>query len=535
MKIQLRHFSLMVTIVGAIRVQSPIPQLQVRRCGYLRYKIPADTFIDVIDGDTRNIKLSLKNSTFGDLSLNDWVAFDAENQTLYAALNDQILKTAAVPSNYYYQLVGTTKRGETAFATVQLVLVEKWENTSAALLISFVWVKEYKPPLAMIQSLFADKFMAYLQGPVNLIRFTHIMQASLGYSIGIANCTHPLEKCNHKGLRGVQSALYTDVGTVPAFRFSMLPEIYVSYIQVILAAECQPREGPRVTKAFPPVTILPCTRVYHPVPYDVFYDEVDGYNLQLAIYAIDGKVQNDETRWLNINGGENALYGVVTDQVIAEQPADGYNVTVRAYDSQYLWAETFLILKIAKKQLQKYYQFTLHLSKTGNVLHPAHVEQNSLVYLVNTYFKANFTNIISYKKSGAKDLTIRCSICTLPLKCDNASFYKIFDRMAIHEKPTAAFSSALGTAYSLKSVVPHIDPICLQAMEPPVPAINPWIVSITRCGGFQVKIPADLFYDRQDGDLRSLYLNLFTHNDREIPTSSWLQLNSTNQVRLIAN
>ena len=446
-------------------------------------------------------------------------------------MNDKILKNAGVPSSHYFNLIAMTKRGETAFATVQLVLSEAWRNTSVAFLINFLWIKEYKPQLAIIQSLFADKFMAYLGENVGLIRFTHIMQGGVGYSTGITNCTIASDKCDHEGIKQIQNKLYTELGTVPALRNAMQPEFYLSYIQMTLSAVCKPPEGPRVLKPFPSITLNPCTRIDYPIPYDIFYDEVDGYNLQLEIYMIDGKRVKEDTRWLNINGAEHKLYGVVTDRAIKEQPRNGYNVTVVAYDSHFLWAETFFSLKIAEQPLQKYYQFTLHLSLIGNSFMSPHVEQHTIVYMLNSFFKANFTNIMSYNITSSKDLSVRSSICTLPMKCDNASFTSIWNKMVTPAStPRQDFSKWFASRFILKAVTKQIDPICLQALEPPVPAINPWIVPITKCGGFKIQVPADLFYDKQDGNLRRLHLELFTHDEKKIPTSSWLQLNSTSQV-----
>jgi len=94
--------SLTTTFTNAVRVKNPVPPLHVRRCGFLRYTIPADTFTDVVDGDTRNLELSLYNSSRGELTENDWVSFDTKNQTLYAVLTDRVLKTARIHSTYFF-------------------------------------------------------------------------------------------------------------------------------------------------------------------------------------------------------------------------------------------------------------------------------------------------------------------------------------------------------------------------------------------------------------------------------------------------
>ena len=515
-------------------MKNPVPPLHVRRCGFLRYTIPADTFTDVVDGDTRNLELSLYNSSRGELTENDWVSFDTKNQTLYAVLTDRVLKTARIHSTYFFHLIAKTKRGESTFNTITLVLTEEWRNTSSSFLVNFWWMAQNKPSLVEIQVLFAEKLMKYLEMPIERMRFTHFLPNGLQYAIGFTNCTDNSEKCSLDGTKGFENKLYTQMGTVPAFRDSMQPEIYVSYIQETVAPECQPKVGPRVEKPFPPVTAFPCSSINSSLPYDVFYDEEDGYNLRLSIHAVNGRASGNETSWLEINQGSKRLEGVVTEQAIREQPNGGYNLTIRAYDSQSLWAETYLILKIAERPLQKFYQFTLHLTAIGNAFRSQFYRQTLLVRFINSFFKASFINIMSYNKINEGDFTVRASICTLPSKCDEASFASIFNKMATNSSaPTENFSRAFLGVFTIKSVTSIVDPICKQVLEPPVPMINPWIVSVSNCGGLKIQVPAGLFFDKQDGDLRSLSLELYL-NDKKVTKTGWVQLNSTSQV-CIAN
>ena len=486
----------------------------------------------MVDGDTRNLELSLRNASRGELTEDDWVSFDAKNQTLYAVLTGRALKTARIPSAHHFQLIAKTKRGESTFSTITLVLTEEWRNTSSSFLINFWWMARNKPSLVEIQVLFAEKMMKYLEMPIERMRFTHFLLFGLGYSIGVTNCTDNSEKCSLDGIKGFENKLYTKMGTVPAFRNSMLPEFYVSYIQVTVAPECQPKVGPRVKKPFPPVTVFPCSSINNSLPYDVFYDEEDGYNLRLSIYAINGRIPGNETQWLEIDQGSKSLQGVVTEQALREQPNGGYNLTVRAYDSQSLWAETYLILKIAERPLQKYYQFAMHLTAIGNAFFSQFYRQTLLVRIVNSFFNAPFMNIMSYNKINEGDFTVRASICTLPSICDKASFTSIFNKMATNRStPTENFSYAFLGLFTIKSVTSIVDPICKQVLEPPVPMINPWIVPISNCGGFKIQVPAGLFFDKQDGDLRSLSLELYL-NDKKVTTTGWVQLNSTSQVCL---
>ena len=519
-------YSITIAITQAQTLTNPIPQLFIPRCGYLRYKIPENTFHDPIQGNTRSLELSLKTAAGETLPpADDFIAFSPVNQTLTAVLTDEKFKDAKLPKHFSYRLVAKTRRGTTAFAILKLTLQEAWRNTTISFLVNFVWATKHRPPLPIILSVFSDKLSKYLNSDASLLRFTHVWTPAGAYSIGVTNCTLPSGTC--KATEDVKSQLLNIAALKPAFH----PEIYLSYAQVKLAASCVPPQGPRVLKAYPVITLSPCTPIAVRIPPDIFYDEVDGYNLQLSVHAIDGKRPTAQDTWIAIDTGTKILFGAVTDKVITEQPPNGYNITIRAYDTHFLWAETFMIVKIEKKPIQRYYQFIVQLTVLGNSIFEPHLDQDYLVGAINKYFKANFTNIMSYHVTGGKHVTLRSSICTLPLKCDNITFDKTFSQMVSMGSPLQAFQKIFSEWYQLVSVSPYVDPVCQRVINPPVPSINPWIVPATNCGGFRIKIPADIFTDVEEGNVRSLKIDLYTNDGFAPPKTSWVHINSTSQVR----
>lgn len=522
-------YSIVIAVTQALTLTNPIPQLFIPRCGYLRYKIPENTFNDPIQGNTRGLELSLRTATGGALpQSDDFIAFSSMNQTLTAVLTDERLKDAKLPKHFSYRLVAKTRRGTTAFAILQLTLKEAWRNKTISFLINFVWADKIRPPLPVILSIFSDKLSKYVNSDVSVLRFTHAWTPQGAYSIGVTNCSIPSGTCKNGAIEKVKVQLFN----VAAFKLALLPEIMLSYAQMKLDASCVPPDAPRVLKAYPVITLSPCTSIAVKIPPDIFYDEVDENNLQLTVHAIDGKKPTAQDIWIDIHNGRNALFGAVTDKVITEQPPNGYNITIRAYNSHFLWAQTFMIVKIAKKPIQRYYQFILRLTLLGNALYPQHFEQEYIVGYINKHFKANFTNIMSYNVTGGKHLTLRCSICTLPLKCDNTTFAQTFSRMVSMTNGSLipAFEKIFSLWYQVESVSPYVDPICQRVIHPPVPSINPWILPATNCDGLSIKIPADIFTDIEEGNVRSLKVDLYTNDGLALPKTSWVLFNSTSQV-----
>ena len=67
-------------------LNNPLPIIKISFCGLLQYQIPADTFKDKEDGDTRNLDLSLVEWNGSQISMYSVVQFDKKTQTIIGVL-----------------------------------------------------------------------------------------------------------------------------------------------------------------------------------------------------------------------------------------------------------------------------------------------------------------------------------------------------------------------------------------------------------------------------------------------------------------
>ena len=89
-------------------VLNNIPDQNITYCWYLRYKIPANTFSDAIDGNTRQLSLSLTFTNGSSVPISYWLGFDQNKQEVTAVL----ISTNPFPaSSYSFKVTATTKRG----------------------------------------------------------------------------------------------------------------------------------------------------------------------------------------------------------------------------------------------------------------------------------------------------------------------------------------------------------------------------------------------------------------------------------------
>ncbi|XP_049877317.1 dystroglycan 1 isoform X2 [Pectinophora gossypiella] len=83
----------------------------------LVYKVPEDTFFDPEDGDTRNLKLSLRYSDSSEIPEGHWLQFDAKNQEFYG------LPAPSDEGSINYQLIAEDSSQKTAYDSLMVDVV----------------------------------------------------------------------------------------------------------------------------------------------------------------------------------------------------------------------------------------------------------------------------------------------------------------------------------------------------------------------------------------------------------------------------
>lgn len=77
-------------------------------------------------------------------------------------------------------------------------------------------------------------------------------------------------------------------------------------------------------------------------------------------------------------------------------------------------------------------------------------------------------------------------------------------------QPADGLVQLLKNEYSVDSIQPKVNEVCNGPLNPPVPNIDPFNFEVDLCGGFSFQLPANLFSDPEDGDMRKLSLWLTT-------------------------
>ena len=515
-------------------VQNPLPIIDISYCGYKIFQVPANTFYDAIDGNTRGLTLTVLNAT-NQPADDKWLYFEPTSQTFRIVLSDNSLPILPTPRIISYKLKATTKRGLSITDNLRFRLSEQHPNVSFIIKMNFAWIASNPPARNVILTTMVDRFTAYFNGVPNDFHFVEIQELASSYPyfvLKIGNCSARYSPCDKMTINAISPRINDKHGTVEAFKVAMgKSKVYITYVQVTELGPClTTNSAPTVKNPLGKIDVSTCSDFNYTLPSNTFRDEEDSV-LQLSVTKINGLPISGNYRWVRIVSTDRLLVGIITDRLISSQPTKGYNLTIRATDGGGLFAETHLIVQIVGQQPQHLYQFSMQLStvKIGEQFQ----EEYEIIRLLNSYFKSKFTNIISYSQAGtaANNLIVRSSICSLPNKCDEAAASSYFNKIKTNQNtvPTE-LSSYFSSRYTIVSTDVHRATLCQQPLNPPVPSLSTWTIQGSYCGGFRAQVPKSMFRDPEDGDTRALALELYLNTRAALPSNYWVQFNKTSHT-----
>ena len=273
-------------------VKEPIPKLQISYCGYLRYEIPKNTFLDPVDGGRRNLTLTLTNLDDSKINL-EWLHFDSTKQTLFAILASQ--KNLA-NLKYEFKLNANTKRGEKN-STILTILING-VPMKAKTAISLDFDVNISPPIYESVALitFLERFSQIYQVPSNNLHIYSLGEAGNNewYSITMQECN--VKNCSLEKLRNTKQDVFDD----PTKQALFEPEFTIdSDIVKESKLDCGPNEPPLPGRNLS-LGVKKCQTFSYTISLEAFFDEEGSENLRYVIPKINGLPFNFERSWIQM-------------------------------------------------------------------------------------------------------------------------------------------------------------------------------------------------------------------------------------------
>ena len=512
-------------------IQNQLPIINMSYCGYTIYQIPANTFYDKIDGDTRNLSLSILTES-DQIAREPWFDFDRVQQSIRIVLSGDLFTNLATPAVFLYKLKATTKRGLSANANLRFRIAESKPLSSYTLKINFLWQQATPSNELSILATFMDRLSTYLaRGPDDVYIISKsllTMQVGKYFSISTANCSASYNPCDLAALNTLNEKVHDTTMILEPFRQAMGREMQISYVQIFPSGPCnQLNTPPRVKNTLPRLQVQTCSDFNYTIPSNTFFDE-ETSKLHLSVTAVNGIPVSGSYQWVAINPATGVLRGFVSDTVLVNKPASGYNLTIRGTDAGKLFAETYLILDVSGPVAQKLYQFTMILQPKQLAATPFQNEI-TVIRMLNRYFKTSFAHLM-YAVISPETITARFSICTLPKKCDELLAQSYFRQITTPENTVPEdLASYFSPSYAISKTSVHRNPLCEAIINPPSPSRSTWTITASYCGGFRIPVPESMFSDKEDGNTRNLELDLRFNATHSVTQTYWVQLNKTTQ------
>ena len=520
-----------------------IPVVNVFSCEILKYQIPENVFIDE-DGNTRNLSLSLEYVSPQEHNIN-WISFDDPSQTIYGVPSFKVV--ANQPSDgYVFRLTATDSRAESTklnFSVfVRNAIVRNSYTLTVGVRVPSLIRSIYDLVLKTIE--FIEVTKRYLSSlstnDVHVVDYRNISQSLL--KITWSNCSLRYKPCDYRNIEKIrQATIFTGTQPQPRFIQSLAPAFIVDSVEDEMHGPCL-NHRPVVVRALEPLNLTLCDGLFqYSIPYNTFLDAEDGYTPNLTLSILTGNsVPLNENYWLILDQSQ-IIVAYPNVDALETQPESGYDFRISAKDGDGLG--TNIAIKVlyeidGRNTFQSTYEVTFVLQAQFTNITRSVDQMRIILQTLAGYMGGSetFIRVHSFLRSGVNSTTFfftwsNCSF--LSSGCDLLGIADTSKRLkSVNGQISAELAEAFRPEFLLKFVFEQRLGACVSDTNiRPKAKQSLYQLSVEYyCGLWQFSIPADFFYDAEDGGTRNLTLSLKTIDSMKIAIDSWIQLDQESQT-----
>ena len=546
---------------------SSVIEFNITMCSPLTFKIPTDTFIDSVDGEMPNMKITLLDSNKRSIASNSWMQLNTATLQIYAMYQSSMLpsytaishssmtsssssspspssssssttpssRTPPISQSVYFQLEATNSRGLKAYKQLKANIVDS-PYTSDCYTTIKVTRKFGASSLADLDVLFklVTAISNYYNDKSSMIKVNKFQKASTySYSLKFSNCSfvfstmkaakNGLDESHRAAIAAIFSRMVGSNGVVQSTFTSSLSAAGFTIQSVAVSYSCI-ESPPYSTKVqhYRPYAFL-CREFNDLLPFDVFNDTRDGTNLLLSLRYTNGIIVSPN-EWIQLDPFKKVVYGSVTNMVKRNVPSfSGYDYLLYATDSSGRSATISYQVKIANSAPVTDVRFILgfqsiynEYSKTADLF--VNITRKLSKYLDNNN---QGSNIVIYSYDAFNVISWEhCKITCQP----NAmrTVLQKLQREIYKPLPSDAFKAALGPEITPSYIFVN-GPKCIESTS--VTVVVNYIITFSgqMCGFIDYTIPSNVFSNSLGESTRDLLLSLKTSNGNSLSSSSIVQ------------
>ena len=541
-------------------------------CNIFFVQIPAYTFLDKEDGDTRNLTLSLHSNNETLVSSDSWLQLDRGLQTLYGYLKVSDSLLAGPEKLIKYKLRATDSSGLKTDITFNVKIPEKIPIVYFQIDLVVNSFEDTGKPDVNEAVFLAYKIFSYFEdisfSNINILRFdkNHSKDHTRdSITFGWTNCTVGGDTCPDALIDSlIRKVILPDGTPDPGFSSKLQPQYNIHKLSAKKVGICRnntssmsPRPSatpvhtlsPIIMHEIPNLGASTVTYFSYQIPNNTFYDFVDGYTRSLRLeLRTSGNVSLATSSWLQFDSISQTMYGILTSSLFSQSYVKNFNYNLVAINSRGYSSKMHLSIKGSRQAVSFGAMFYL----SGRDNSPA-----------STYDVTILSATLQKLRSYVND------------KSSNTIEVSSFERKLIGQQKTFSLAYANTTitrndCIGLTSLVPLLKREGSLINEDLTVALVPDVladrIDITRYGNcsnelnrtvlpsptpgglfptvqnklpvfsiktgilFQYKIPANSFYDATDGDTTKLALRVTDINGNILSRNSWVQFENVKQV-----
>ena len=506
-----------------------LSKIQVGTCSDFNYTLPENTFHDEED---RVLQLSVTKVNGMPVSGNyRWLRIVSAGRVLFGVITNRIL--VEQPTNGYNVTIRATDSGGLFVETSLNVQIfgqlpqDYYQFTLelSALRIGEQFMEE-REVIRVLNWYFKKNF-------TNIMVYTHSPTTNR-ITIRSSICVLP-KKCDEIAAATYFQKIKTTQGSVPAELQAKFSHKYtIISTSVHRAAVCQqPINAPVPSLSTWTIPSTYCGGFRSMVPDSLFQDPEDGNtrNLLLELY-IENRKQLPADYWVQLNKTSQTIYGRPT-RAIALNYSTSSIMTLVATDKTGQEGSVVVKFSFTHHEEPKYtYKLVYQTSRKYTKAIDEIVDfSQQLQHYLNDYSQSSFGLILhSEPFSGSHSIHYaNCSISYNP--CDKARLNSAKSLLLTSTNiPTQQFQNAMHGFSIQYGTVQILSPCSESNVHPPSVTSRIALLNITICGLFSFAIPANTFYDTEDGDTRKLSLSLTDASHQALSKNYWLQFNTSTQT-----
>lgn len=501
-------------------VRNGITQINAISGQALEYIVPQNTFYDIEDG--YDLRLDLLTQGLAQLQPISWVLVDSAKRKIYGLPMEAMIK------NHKFVLQATDSDNQKVRDSFNLdVKADTNQYNHEFTIVLNIDNVEFIGNVAKRLSLLHD-IAKYFQTDVKDVR---VSKFGPGVTFSFRFSDVPYNDCRGRLITLINK--FGKDGINPNFQRELQNKFPITKGTYKLLGPCRKADNTPPVVANP-IRSLPdvyAGQVFtYRVPRDTFVDKDDGdaSKLNLELMAFGG-IKLPSSSWVLLDGPDLKLYGLPMDIQIGEHEFD-----LLAIDSGGLEAKDTFRIPVKQDPSRFNHVFSFLFDSVDKAIFSSNVAiRTELMEKLANHFGISLDRLrVTSYYLEPKGIRFNFQIAGIPHKeCKNPELLKAINAFG-RTSLTPSFITALAPKFVGKSGNYTLLDVCAENVKPTIKdGVIPRGRPLETFGGrvLYYTIPANAFYDPEEGNTRNLKLRLLRPNGTPIPLDSWIRFDTDKQ------